>query len=60
MYMPIPDCQTKPSLHLFNKHLLYGTGNSAQCCVVIWRGGEFGGEWMHVYIQLSSFTVHLK
>ena len=25
-----------------------------------WIGGEFGGEWVHVYIQLSPFTVHVK
>ena len=23
-------------------------------------GGEFGGEWMHVYVWLSPFAVHLK
>ena len=22
--------------------------------------GEFGGEWIHVYVWLSPFTVHLK
>ena len=27
-----------------NKDLLYSTGNSAQCYVAAWRGGEFGGE----------------
>ena len=25
---------------------------------LIWR--EFGGEWIHVYLWLSPFTVHLK
>ena len=25
-----------------------------------WRVGEFGGEWIHVYIWLNLFTVHLK
>ena len=43
-----------------NKHLLYNTGISAQCCVAAWMGGEFGGEWIHVYVWLSPFTVHLK
>ena len=33
-----------------NKGLLYTTGNSAQCYVVAWMGGEFGGEWIHVFI----------
>ena len=27
-----------------NKDLLYSTGNSAQCYVAVWMGGEFGGE----------------
>ena len=25
-----------------------------------WMGGEFGGEWMHVYVWLNPFAVHLK
>ena len=25
-----------------------------------WMRGEFGGEWIHVYVWLSSFSVHLK
>ena len=36
------------------------TWNSAQCYVAAWMGGEFGGEWIHVYLWLSPFTVHLK
>ena len=28
------------------KLLLYSTGNSAQCYVAAWMGGEFGGEWI--------------
>ena len=43
-----------------NKDLLNSTGNSAQCYVAAWMGGEFGGEWIHVYVWLSPFTVHLK
>ena len=31
-----------------NKHLLQSTGNSAQCYVAAWMGGEFGGEWIRV------------
>ena len=23
-------------------------------------GGKFGGEWIHVYVCLSPFAVHLK
>ena len=26
----------------------------------VWMGGEFGGEWIHVYVWLSHFAVHLK
>ena len=33
-----------------NKVLLYSTGNSAQCCVPAWMGGEFRGESIHVYV----------
>ena len=43
-----------------NKDLLYSTWNSAQCYVATWMGGEFGGEWIHVYVWLSPFVVHLK
>ena len=43
-----------------NKDLLYSSENSAQCYVAAWIGGEFGGEWIPVYVWLSSFTVPLK
>ena len=43
-----------------NKDILYSTENSAQCYVAAWMGGEFGGEWMHVYVQLRTLAVHLK
>ena len=36
-----------------NKVLLYSIGNSAQYYVSAWMGGEFGGDWVHVYIWLS-------
>ena len=39
---------------------LYSTGNSAQCDVAAWMGGEFEGEWIYVNIWLNPFTVHLK
>ena len=35
---------------------LYSTGNSAQHYKAGWMGGEFGGEWIHVYIWLSPFA----
>ena len=43
-----------------NKDLLYSIGNSAQCYVAAWMGGESGREWTHVYVCLSHFAVHLK
>ena len=43
-----------------NKNLQYSTWNSAQCYVAAWMGGEFGGEWIHEYVSLSHFAVHLK
>ena len=42
-----------------NKVLLYSTGNPAQYYMAVWIGGEFG-EWIHVYVWLSPFTVHLE
>ena len=43
-----------------SKDLLSSTRNSAQCYMAAWMGGEFGGEWIHVYTWLSPFAVHLK
>ena len=31
-----------------NKDLLYSTGNSAQCYMAAWTGGEFAGEWIYI------------
>ena len=45
---------------IIKNDLLYSTGNSAQCYVAAWMGGEFGEEWIHVYVWLSPFTVYLK
>ena len=42
------------------KDLLYSTGNSAQCYMAVWMGGEFGGEWIRVNVWLSYLIVHLK
>ena len=31
------------------------------CCYVAARmGGESGGEWIHAYVRLNPFAVHLK
>ena len=43
-----------------NKHLLYTTWNYAQCYAAAWMAGEFGREWIYVYVWLSPFAVHLK
>jgi len=43
-----------------NKDVLYSTVNSAQRYMAAWMGGEFGGEWIHVYIWMSPFAIHLK
>ena len=43
-----------------SKDLQYSTGNSAQCYVAAWIGGELEGEWVHLYVWLSLFGVHLK
>ena len=46
--------------HITNKNLLYSTQNCAQCYVAAWMGGDFGGEWIHVYIWQNPFVVCLK
>ena len=43
-----------------NKDLLYSPWNSAQCYVLAWMGGELGGRWIHIYVWLGPFVVHLK
>ena len=43
-----------------NKDLLFSTGKSAQCYMAAWMRGEFGGEWIHVCVWLSPFSVQLK
>jgi len=39
---------------------MFSTGNFVQCYVAAWMGGDFRGEWIHVYVWLSPFTIHLK
>ena len=43
-----------------NKDLLDSSGTSAPCHVAAWMGGEFGGEWILVYVWLSPYAVHLN
>ena len=43
-----------------NKDLLYNTGNSVQCYVAAWMGEGFEGEWIHIFVWLSPFAVHLN
>ena len=43
---------------IINKDLLYSTWNSVLCISLVGRG--VGGKWIHVYLWLSPFTVHLK
>ena len=43
-----------------SKNLLSSTGNSSQRYMAAWMGGEFGEEWIHVYLWLSPFTVSLE
>ena len=40
--------------------LLYSTGNCSQYYAVVWMGGETGGEWIHAYLWLIPFDVHMK
>ena len=45
-----------------NEDLLYSSGNSAQCFVAGYVGGEFGREcgYTYVYVWLSPLAIHLK
>ena len=43
-----------------SKNLLYSTWNSALCYVAAWMRQGFEGEWIHVYVWLSPFAIHLK
>ena len=43
-----------------SKDLLYSTWDSTPCYVAAWLGQKFGGEWIHVYVWLGPFPVHLK
>ena len=38
----------------------YNTGNSVQCYAAARMGEEVGGEWIHIYVWLSPFDIHLK
>ena len=40
-----------------NEDLLYSTWNSVQCYVAAQIGGEFGGQWIHVYVQLRPLPL---
>ena len=42
------------------KDLQDSTRSSAQCYVAAWVGGEFGGEWIHVYARSRPFVAHLE
>ena len=46
--------------HCYVKKTYSITHGTAQCHVAAWMGREFGGEWIHVYIRLSPFSVYLK
>ena len=41
---------------LASKDFVYSTRNSDQCYMEAWTGGEFGGEWIYVYLCLSLFA----
>ena len=43
-----------------NKNLLYKAHGTPLNVVTAWMAEGFGEEWKHVYVWLSSFTVHLK
>ena len=42
------------------RDLLRCTWYCAQCFLAAWMGEKFERGWIHVYVWLSPFTVHLK
>ena len=55
--------QTNGCLHKFKMDNQGPTVQHMELCSILCGsldGREFGGEWLHVYIWMSSFTVHLK
>ena len=51
------DIYTLPYLKwVTSKDLLGSTGKY----VAAWMKRAFGGEWIHIYVWLSLFAVHLK
>ena len=43
-----------------NKDRLYSTWNFASCYAAAWMEGEFGGEWIHIYVCEQSVHCSLK
>ena len=43
-------------MSVLKQMLIIFSGNSAQCHVGDSMGGEFGEEWIHVYVWLSPFV----
>ena len=41
---------------IINKGLLYSTGNSTECYMATWMGGEFVGEWIHTHTHTHTHT----
>jgi len=46
--------------HSNHQEKIYRYMELCSMLVAAWMGGEFGGEWIHVYVCLSPFAVHLK
>ena len=55
----LPQYVSFPCQKTTDKDLPYSTENSVQYYAAVWVVGEFRGEWLHVYVWLSPFTVHL-
>ena len=55
------DNQKGPTVIFKMDNQLYNsTWNSAPYCVAAWMEAEFMGEWIHVYVWLCPFAVHMK
>ena len=59
--IPLKGCDKELGKKKYYSTRTYCTAQeTAQCYVAALLGGECGGEWIHVYVWLSPFAVHLK
>ena len=59
-YIKVPVSPQSQQHLLFSVLFCFLIIQAAQCYVTAWMGEESRGEWIHVYVCLSHFAVHLE